>query len=42
MVARKLVVVSNYELAKEVLSDDNFEKTTKGVLDIVRGVAGDG
>lgn len=42
LVNRKLLVVGNYELAKDVLSDDNFEKSTKGVLDVVREVAGDG
>ena len=42
LVDRQMIVVSNYELANEVMNDDNYEKTVKGVLEQVGKVAGDG
>lgn len=42
MINRKMVVISNYELCREVLNDDKYEKIVSGGLKEVRAVAKDG
>jgi len=42
LVSRKVVVISNYELMKEVLDDDKYEKWVSGALLQVRNITKDG